>query len=119
MKSIYRTTAIITLAAFVSACASKGADVTASHVPSSRYATADCERLTRDLLDARTARDSMSAQLDSAAQKDAGLVAVSIILFWPAAFFVGQDKGKEAELARLKGEVIALERALDDKRCPR
>jgi hypothetical protein len=43
--------------------------------------------------------------------------AAAIVIFWPAAFFVGGDKQNAAELARLKGEMDAIEQASIRKNC--
>jgi hypothetical protein len=43
--------------------------------------------------------------------------AAAIVIFWPAAFFVGGDKQNAAELARLKGEMDAIEQAAIRKNC--
>jgi hypothetical protein len=41
----------------------------------------------------------------------------AIIIFWPAAFFVQGDKQTAAELARLKGEMDAIEQVSVRKNC--
>jgi hypothetical protein len=100
-----------------SGCATKGAEVQASYVPAARYSDLDCKTLSIEIVEVQTRAGQLSGALDSAAGKDAGLVAVGVILFWPALFFVGGDKGKEAELARMKGEHEALTRAYKQKNC--
>jgi hypothetical protein len=40
-----------------------------------------------------------------------------VIVFWPALFFIGGDKQNAAELARLKGEMDAVEQASIRKKC--
>lgn len=45
------------------------------------------------------------------------MVGVSLILFWPALFFVGGDKANAAEVARLKAEMQAIEQANVAKNC--
>jgi hypothetical protein len=42
---------------------------------------------------------------------------VSLVLFWPAIFFVGGDKGNAAEVGRLKGEMQAIEQANIARNC--
>jgi hypothetical protein len=42
---------------------------------------------------------------------------VAIVVFWPAAFFVGGDGPTAAELANLKGQMTAIERASIQKKC--
>jgi hypothetical protein len=48
---------------------------------------------------------------DSNKTTDAWVTGAAIVLFWPAAFFVKGDGPTAAELARLKGEFEALEKA--------
>jgi hypothetical protein len=45
------------------------------------------------------------------------LTAATIIIFWPAAFFIQGDRQTAAEVARLKGEMEALESASIKKNC--
>ena len=111
----------IVLGAFLSAnlagCATKGADVQAGYVPASLYSNLTCDQIAQELYDVGLKAGELSGQLDTAAGKDAGLVAVGIILFWPALFFVGGDKNKEAQLAQLKGTRDALIKAAKAKGC--
>lgn len=51
------------------------------------------------------------------AQNDAVATGVALVLFWPAAFLIKGDQGSAAELARLKGEMDAIERASIARRC--
>ena len=39
------------------------------------------------------------------------------LIFWPAAFFVGGDKQTAAELAQMKGQMVAVEQASNAKKC--
>ena len=112
-----RLTSAVTAVAFLTACTSMPDKIEASYIPSTRYAQADCAEIAEEMIAVGTRAAALSSQLESSAGKDAALVAVSLILFWPAAFFVGGDKGKEAELARLKGERDALIRAAKQKGC--
>jgi len=107
-----RTIAVITLAAFASACATQGANVASSYVPSSRYSSATCESLAEDFVQVKQSENTLSGQLDTAFNKDAALVIVGALIF-----FIGSDKAKEAELARVKGEREAIQRAMNDRKC--
>lgn len=112
--------AAATAAAFLvttTGCATKGSEVTASYIPASVYEGASCRQLALDMVDVQTQAATLSGQLDTAAGKDAALVAVGAILFWPALFFVGGDKTKEAELARLKGCHDAMTKVYRAKGC--
>jgi hypothetical protein len=39
------------------------------------------------------------------------------VIFWPAAFLVGGDKQTAAELAQMKGQMVAVEQASIQKNC--
>lgn len=43
--------------------------------------------------------------------------AAAIVIFWPAAFFVGGDKQTAAELSQMKGQMVAVEQASIAKKC--
>jgi hypothetical protein len=49
--------------------------------------------------------------------KDGVATPAAIAVFWPAAFFVGGDKQTAAELAQMKGQIIAVEQASSSKKC--
>jgi hypothetical protein len=40
-----------------------------------------------------------------------------VVVFWPAAFFVGGDKQTAAELSQMKGQMVAVEQASIAKKC--
>jgi hypothetical protein len=101
-----------------SGCATKGANVTSSYVAQGTYDKATCATLARDIIDAQQHASALSGQLDSAADKDAAVVAVTLLLFWPAIFFVsGGDKEKQAELASVKGQFEAMNKVYKSKGC--
>jgi hypothetical protein len=43
--------------------------------------------------------------------------AAAVVIFWPAAFFVGGDKQTAAELGQMKGQMVAIEQAANAKKC--
>jgi hypothetical protein len=40
-----------------------------------------------------------------------------VVVFWPAAFFVGGDKQTAAELAQMKSQMVAVEQASNANNC--
>lgn len=62
------------------------------------------------------ASQAMGAQ-DKKAENDAAAMAVGMILFWPALFFIKGDSETAAEVSRLKGEMEAIEQASIAKNC--
>lgn len=61
----------------------------------------------------------LGGRLDQAANNDAGIMAVGLLLFWPVLFALGGTKQQEAEYSRLKGEYDALEQQAILKKCQR
>ena len=98
-------------------CATKGENVSAAYVPASIYSTYSCQQIAHELMTVGVKAAELSGQMDDAAGKDTALVAVGLVLFWPALFFVGGDKGKEAQLAQLKGQRDTLMTASSAKGC--
>lgn len=98
-------------------CATKGENVSAAYVPASIYSTYSCQQIAQELMTVGVKAAELSGQMDDAAGKDTALVAVGLVLFWPALFFVGGDKGKEAQLAQLKGQRDTLMTASSAKGC--
>ena len=58
----------------------------------------------------------MNKRQDDVAENDAVAMGVGMVLFWPALFFIESDD-HSAEVARLKGEVEAIEIASIQKDC--
>ena len=54
---------------------------------------------------------------DKQRTNDAIATTVGVVVFWPALFFIGGDKQTAAELARLKGEMDAIEQTSIRKNC--
>lgn len=113
MKSIV----IVLAAAALAGCASRASDIGASYVSPLTYQSLTCPQLQEE-----AARVSSRAAIAVGAQneratRDAVATGVSIVLFWPALFFVRGDGPQAAELARLKGEMDAIEQASIAKNC--
>ena len=112
-----RVVVAVCLTAIVSGCATNPKDISASYVSPVLYEGLTCEQLTAEASRVSAAAASATGAQKSQAGKDAAMVGVSLILFWPALFFVGGDKANAAEVARLKGEMQAIEQANRQKNC--
>lgn len=105
------------MAALVSGCATNPKDIAPSYVSPILYQNLTCDQLAQE-----AARVSQAAAVSNGAQanqasKDAVMTTVGVVLFWPSLFFIGGDKGNAAEVARLKGEMQAIEQANISKSC--
>ena len=104
------------LFSFLNACATKSSKIQPNYVSPLAYNSYDCEMLEMEY--ARLSRESnkVNKQQDDVASSDGGAVAVGMLLFWPALFFIDNDDMRE-QVAQLKGEVNAVEEAAILKKC--
>lgn len=58
-----------------------------------------------------------AGEQDRKSTNDAVATGVAVVLFWPAAFLIKGDGAASTEVARLKGEMDAIEQASHMKRC--
>jgi hypothetical protein len=115
---IMRVYVVAALAALsLSACASKSSDIAAAYVSPLQYESLSCRQLAEEAQRVSHRAAVAAGVQDDNATKDAVATTVGVIVFWPALFFIGGDKQNGAELARLKGEMEAIEQASIRKNC--
>jgi hypothetical protein len=110
------TVAALLAPALVS-CASKSSDVVASYVSPLQYENFTCPQLAEEAQRVANRAALAAGVQDQKATNDAVATTVGVIVFWPALFLIGGDKGTAAELARLRGEMDAIEQASIRKNC--
>lgn len=76
-----------------------------------------CQQLALEAQAISTRAATLSGTQDNQRSKDQLATAAAIVVFWPAAFFVGGDKQTAAELANMKGQMVAVEQASIAKKC--
>src|SRR5215813_10807080 len=108
---------IAAIACLLAGCASTSDKVTASYVSPMQYDSYNCRQLAEEAQRVSARASVAAGAQDSQATKDTVATTAAIIIFWPAAFFVQGDKQTAAELARLKGELEAIEQASIRKQC--
>ena len=101
----------------VSACADKSANVAASYVSPMQYQNYSCGQLAQEANRVTARAAQLSGVQDKNASNDAVATGVALVVFWPAAFFIGGNKETKAELSRLKGELEAIESASIQRNC--
>jgi hypothetical protein len=118
IKTIARiaTVAIIT-GGLAAGCASRSDQVAAAYVSPVQYSSYSCSQLGQEAQAVSSRAAAASGQQDAQRSRDTAATAAAVIIFWPAAFFVGGDNATTAELARLKGQMEAIESASIQKRC--
>ena len=107
----------IALALTAAGCASRSDNIAAAYVSPNTYASYSCPALREEATRVSSRAIQASGAQDSKATNDAVATGVAVVLFWPAAFLIKGEGASAAEVARLKGEMEAIEQASIQKRC--
>ena len=107
---------LLVLLTLATGCADKSEKIEATYVSPLKYNSYTCRQLEQEY--ARVAQQSsmINKKQDDIAENDETAMAVGMILFWPALFFIKDDDKKE-EVGRLKGDVNAIEQSSIQKNC--
>lgn len=108
---------LASVSVIVSGCAKKADEIQPSYVSPVTYKSFSCRQIQEEgsRISARTGQ--LAGVQNKKATDDAVATGVALVLFWPAAFFIKGDKETASELARLKGEMDALEQASIQRKC--
>ncbi len=121
MSRLTRTTcailAVVACTGLVMAgCAQRPDAVSGSYVSSLQYQSYSCDQLAAELARINARAAEVAGVQQKAATTDAVSLGAGLVLFWPAMFFmIGGDRAEE--LARLKGEIEAIEQTAIQKEC--
>ena len=104
-------------AVLVAGCASRSSEISPAYVSPIAYQNHNCQQLAAEAqaISARAAQ--VSGAQDQKRTNDQIATGVAIVVFWPAAFLVGGDGQMAAELANLKGQMVAIEQASIQRQC--
>ncbi|ODS56448.1 MAG: hypothetical protein ABS36_08675 [Acidobacteria bacterium SCN 69-37] len=110
--------ALIALAALaLTACASHTNEIPAAYVSPLQYQDYSCKQIGAELRRVSARAQQVAHDVDKNASGDSTAMAVGLVLFWPALFFIDGDTPQAQEYARLKGEFDALEQVAIQKDC--
>jgi hypothetical protein len=109
------TIATITLAA-LAGCATAPDQIAASYVSPTAFAGMSCAALNVEAQRLNAKLASATGEQAQQADNDAAMTAVALILFWPAAFFIGGDDQAPA-IAQMRGEAEAIRAAARARGC--
>jgi len=99
----------LVVAILLSGCATKPSEIEASYVSPYKYKDYDEEQIIMEMDHVGRRTNELYYSLKKEASNDTAQMAVGLLLFWPALFFLeGGDGPEAAEYARLKGEYEAL-----------
>lgn len=117
MNNLTTKAMAIALTISVAGCASKPRDIEAAYVSPLAYEPYTCEQLGAEAQRISARAASATGAQEKKATGDAVAVGVGLVLFWPALFFIKGKGANEAEIARLKGEMEAVEKVSIQKNC--
>jgi hypothetical protein len=112
-----RILGIVALGAALGGCASSSAEVSASYVSPVMYQQYTCQQLALEAQAVTSRAGIVSGAQDQKRSNDGLATAAAVVIFWPAAFFVGGNGQTAAELAQLRGQMVAIEQASIQKKC--
>jgi hypothetical protein len=112
-----RNLGIVALGAALAGCASSSSDIQPAYVSPVAYQSYTCQQLAQEAQAIGHRAATLSGQQDKQRTNDGLATAAAVVVFWPAAFFVGGDKQTAAELANMKGQMVAIEQAAIAKKC--
>jgi hypothetical protein len=105
------------LAALATGCATSSDQVAPAYVSPYQFESLTCPQIAEESQRIARRANELAGVQDSKRTKDTVATTVAVIVFWPAAFLVGGDDRNTAELARLRGELEALEQVSTRKKC--
>jgi uncharacterized protein YceK len=112
-----KTTAITLVAALaLSGCATAPEQIAANYVSPTAYSGHTCSQLNAEAQQINARLASATGQQAQQANSDATMTAVALILFWPAAFFIGGNDQAPA-IAQMRGEAQAIQSAAIARGC--
>lgn len=103
--------------AAISACSTSSKNVATSYVSPIQYQSYSCDQVSAELARVTSRVNELGVRLDKAADADAAITGIGLIIFWPALFALGGTKQQEADYARYKGEYDALTQISVQKNC--
>src|SRR5262245_43169940 len=101
----------------VSRVRSASQDIQASYVSPVMYQSYNCQQIAMEAQSVSTRAAQVAGVQDQQRTNDAIATGAAVVVFWPAAFLVGGNRQAAAELANLRGQMVALEQASIQKRC--
>ena len=111
--------AVLSVTYLTTACSSAptSTEVAPAYATSLGYESMDCKRLVVESQDLNQQLQVSSQAVDAHRNRQTGVEIVTWLLFWPAALAL--DKGTEhsSKLAKVKGELAAVDKAIRIKDC--
>jgi hypothetical protein len=113
-----KTVSCVVAAAIAVAGCAKGPDsISATYVSPIGYQHYSCEQIAAEATRLSNKASELAGIQQKKANSDAVAMGVGLVLFWPAMFMIRGNDEKTAELARVRGEMEAIQQASIEKNC--
>lgn len=118
MRRTIRTGHVLATILMLAGCASRPENIPTQYVSAIQYQDYECEQISAEMSRISSRVSALNGSLENKAAGDTAQMAIGMVLFWPALFFLEGGDGPEAqEYGRLKGEYEALQQASVQKKC--
>ena len=107
----------VILAVGIGACAKRADQIAATYISPIQYENYTCRQIGEEAERVSARASQVAGVQDEKATRDAVALGVGTIIFWPVLFAIGGNDQQTAELARLRGELEALEQVSIKKNC--
>lgn len=101
----------------LTACAKSTGEIPVQYVSALQYNSFTCNQIESEMQIVSRRASEVGGQVDSTASGDNAQMAIGLVLFWPALFFLDGNTPQAQEYGRLRGEFDALEKAAVQKDC--
>ncbi len=116
MNRIFNMTLIVMLL-LAQGCAKRPNNITAAEVSPLAYSAHECDALALEMDRVQTKLSPLVKKQTNSANADAALMTVGLVVFWPALLVMPFINNNETDIAHLKGEYEAVEKAMIQKDC--
>jgi len=106
---IAHTISGVIVATMLSACAPSSLQTSPRYISNLQYQHYSCDQIRSEMIRIGEEVASHSRQQNIAARDDAILMAIGLVVFWPALIYIPSNDNQTDELAQLMGEHDALQ----------
>lgn len=114
---MYKLASMLGLVAILAACAQQPNKVEATYISPSQYGGKSCKQLLAQRNEIVSRVNLLTKKQKKAADTDAALVGVTMVLFWPAAFAMLLTEDENQALSMAKGEFDAITTQMEKRGC--
>jgi hypothetical protein len=108
---------VIAAAVALAGCATSASEIAPAYVSPLQYQSYSCQQLAAEAARVSGRAAEVAGVQDAKRIDDQIATGAGVVVFWPALFFIKGDGQSAAELARLRGEYEALQKAATEKSC--